>query len=322
MTGGSSVDPLYPPDAVILAPLSGYTDLAFRRECRRQGCEYAFTPLIEAGSVVYGNPRTAAALRRGPEEPWLGLQILGSQPARLAAAVRRIAGDTYDVVDLNMGCPVAKVTRRNAGAALPFKADLARDCLQAVLDSTDRPVTAKMRILDEQNAAPTIRFAEMLATAGIRALTIHGRTWERFYSGPVAAGIIRAVAEELDIPVVANGGVMDGERAAWLRQESHCSRIMVARGAIGNPWIFREIADSGAPPPVPDEICDAIERHVRGMVTLYSEGRGMRCARKIIQAYLRRGRYPRELRHAAGHLASLDEFRVFMDTVHAAGPAG
>ena len=317
-----NASPLFPEDCLLMAPLSGYTDLPFRRACRRHGCYYAFTPLIEAGAVVFGNRHTEALLLRGEEEPWLGIQMLGACPDRIHSAVRLLSGRSYDVIDLNMGCPVKKVTKRGAGVALCYTPSLAVECVHAIREATDLPLTAKIRVLSGGNPGRTVALATRLESAGVQALTIHGRTWEQIYRGPVASTVIRAVAEAVNIPVIANGGVVDAGSAAELRLASGCSRLMVARGAIGNPWVFQQAASHPAGDGIPShmEICDEVERHVHGMVELYGERTGMRNARKIILAYLVGRGYRRQRRKHAVDLSTLAEFVAFMRGVRNEGP--
>ncbi len=322
MTGDSLIPLVYPSDAVLLAPLAGYTDVPFRRACRRYGCHFAFTPLIEAGFLVHSRDVLSdQSLQRAPDEEWLGLQLLGSSPERLAKATQLLANSNYDLIDFNMGCPVPKVTRRNAGAALCHNPRLAMECLRAICDNTDRPVSVKIRVLDLHDSVPTVALAVKLAGLGIQALTVHGRTWQQIYSGPVATEVIRDIASELEIPVIANGGVMSTDDAEELRDRSGCSRIMVARGAIGNPWIFREIAGRRPYSPSHSELCDQVREHVQGMVEIYGEDAGMRCARKVIQAYLGGRGYRSTRRMQAGQLATLAEFTAFMGELQVDGPS-
>ena len=311
----------FAPDALVLAPLAGYTDLPFRRACRRYGCTYAFTPLVDAGSVVYQNPRNATLLQRGDEEPWLGVQLLGSTPDLLARATRLLASHEFDVFDLNMGCPVPKVIRRSAGAVLCEDPDLAAQCVEAVANVCARPVTAKIRVLSADDPEPTVRLASRLEQSGVAALTVHGRVREAYYSGPVAVDVIRAVAEVLQIPVIANGGVFDRVSAERLRLQTGCSRLMIARGAIGNPWVFREVRNHRGAPASHDEVCDELERHVRGMADLYGEGVGMRQARKIILAYLRGRGYRKDYRRHATGLSTLSDFLTLLAEVRAGRPS-
>ncbi len=313
-----TANPIYPDGAVVMAPLSGYTDLPFRRACRRQGCFFAFTPLIEVGSIVYRNPRAPALLLRGPDEPWLGVQILGADLGRLRQAVDQLNDYDFDLLDFNMGCPVPKVTRRGAGAAMGRTPEFAAECLAAIVERSRFPVTGKIRILDHHDPAPTVAFARLLEAAGCQALTIHGRLWERIYSGPVATPVLAAVRQALAIPVVANGGVMDADSANRLRQATGCSRLMVARGAIGNPWLFEEIA--GAPPPSPAAVADELARHFGEMVDFYGQDVGLRLGRKIISAYLAGRGYPHELRAEVMKLRGWDDFLGWLARLRIAGP--
>jgi len=309
---------LYPEHAVVLAPLSGYTDYPFRAMCRLHGCFHAFTPLIAARSIIYENPRNARLLYREEDEPWLGVQLAGDCPEVLIAAAERLNDLDFNVLDLNMGCPAPKVVRKGGGAALLTDPDRACRCIEALVRTSRFPVTAKIRILDENDPTPTVRFAQMLERAGARVITIHGRIRERFYAGPVFFEGIRATRETLSIPVIANGGVQDAATAGELRERTGCTRIMVARGAIGNPWIFRELS-AKALPPTHEEICDALDRHVGMLVQFYGERVGVRNARKIILAYLTGRGYRRIRRHEAGSLSSWMQFREFLDVVRREG---
>lgn len=310
-----TVPPLYPENALVLAPLCGYTDYPFRQSCRRYGCRYAFTPLVEAGSLAYANRAGEALLYRGPDEEWLGIQLLGSRPDLIEAAVRRLNDHRFEVLDFNLGCPVPKVTKRGAGVALAHELELAAGCVEILVRHSRFPVTAKTRVLDAVDPAPTVRLAQALEAAGVRALTLHGRTWRQIYSGPVHLHVVRAVRESVRIPVIANGGVFDAAGAAALRAATGCSRLMIARGAIGNPWIFCEMA-AGAPPLPPvtrAELAGELETHVQAMVAHYGEEHGLRLARKIIMGYLKGRGFRHSLKDAAAHLADLAGFLRFME---------
>ncbi len=347
---------LYPENAVLLAPLADYTDYPFRRACRRFGCRHAFTPLIDAGCLTYSPESAVPILHRGPDEPWLGVQLLGANPAFFEKAMEVVNRHEFDALDLNLGCPMPKVTKRGAGAALGLNLPLALECLGVILKHSRFPVTAKIRVTDMQDPEPTVKFALALQDAGIRALTIHGRVLKAIYAGPVAAQVVRAVRDALRIPVIANGGVFDAATATALRHATGCSRIMVARGAIGNPWVFRELAaeekaerrtqnaecrtqnlepatgnaqhetrntqqaTSFFPAPSPAELCDVMEEHIHGMFDLYGEDHGMRCARKIVLAYLKGRGWPHELKAEASVLRGRAEFDAFVRTLRAVPP--
>jgi tRNA-dihydrouridine synthase B len=293
----------------MLAPLAGYTDVPFRRGCRRCGCRFAFTPLIDGCALVHGNRHNREILARGEDEEWLGVQVLGSDPEVLERAAALLYTMPFERVDINMGCPVRKVTRRGAGAALPLTPDLALRCVDAVRrQCPDRALSVKLRILAEEDAGPTVAFARRLENAGVCALTIHGRTWQRVYAGPVAAATIRAVREAVRIPVTANGGVFSREDGLRLAAITGCKAVMVARGAIGNPWIFNELRDATATPPSHAQVCEVLREHIEGMLSLYGEGAGLREGRKIILAYLCGRGYPRPLRASVSSVSTLAEF--------------
>ena len=316
------MDSPYPDNCVLLAPLSGYTDTAFQRVCRDCGCTYAFTPLVAARSVLHANPKVAVLLRRDEGETWLGVQLVSESPELFGDAAEVLNDCPFDVVDLNMGCPVQKVTKRGAGAALTHRPVVAGHCVEVVVARSRLPVTAKVRIVSRVDPAPTVELGKVLESAGACALTIHGREWGDVYSGPVASDVIRSVQESLGIPVIANGGVVDATSAAALRQASGCSRIMVARGAIGNPWVFKALLDPlGYTLPTHDDVCDVMVRHVCGIVDLYGEHTGMRNARKVILAYMKGRGFHSNRRRSVSCLCTLGEFDDFMAALRDEGPS-
>jgi tRNA-dihydrouridine synthase B len=226
----------------------------------------------------------------------------------------------FDAVDFNMGCPVRKVMQRQAGAALMRNPDNALTCLKILRDSTDKPVTVKTRILSETDPEPTVRFCEALAGVGIDGLTIHGRLAGKVYSGPVAYSVIKAVREALKIPVCANGGIFSRADALRLAAETGCQRLMVARGAIGNPWIFQELQAEEYTPPSHQEICEVMHEHLQQMRDFYGEELAMVIGRKIVQSYLVGRGYRRSLRHQAVQICSWQDFQEFHRQVAEEGP--
>ena len=277
--------------------------------------------MVDAGSLLFGSARSTGILQRAADEPWLGVQLLASCPETLTRAAGMLAPHEFDVVDLNLGCPVPKVTRRGAGAALGAQSDLAAKCLDALVAACRCPVTAKIRVQSPTDPAPTVRLALKLQDAGAAGLTVHGRVWEQVYSGPVAVLVVRAVQEALRIPVIANGGVFDLTTAREIRDLTGCPGVMVARGAIGNPWIYRELLTGDTRPPPHEEVCAVIETHVRMMVEYSGEEVGIRNARKIILAYLCGRGYRRARRNAMSHLSTLREFDALMKILRDEGPS-
>ncbi len=299
---------------VSLAPMAGYTDLPLRRMCRRFGLEYGTTALIDAGALVHGNHGNAEILHRGEEEGWLQVQLLGSVPTDLRFAVKALRDGPwhFDNLDFNMGCPVRKVLKRRAGAGLMKEPVQAVECLKVLRDLWPGSLTVKMRILKEdEDPAPTVALAQRLEAVGIDGLTIHGRLARMLYSGPVQCGVIRAVREALKIPVTANGGVFTRADALALAEATGCDRVMVARGALGNPWLFRALATCDETPPSREELLDVMREHLAEMVREYGEKQALILGRKVISGYLSGRGFPHELRAEVVHLCTWDEFTAF-----------
>ncbi|MBN2641991.1 MAG: tRNA-dihydrouridine synthase family protein [Victivallales bacterium] len=311
---------IYPPDSIILAPLSGYTDLPYRHSARRHGCEYAFTEMIDAGSIAYSNEKTHIMLTRAPDEKWLGVQLVGSCPERITKAVEVINRHEFDVLDFNLGCPVKKVAKKGAGAALGSQPDKAAKLLELIVNKSRHPVTAKIRILDENDPEPTLYLARLLENAGAQAITIHGRIKKVFYSGPVFFDIIKAVRETVNIQVIANGGVMDKSSYTQLKERTGCDCVMLARGAMGNPWLFDELRRDDYTPPDALEFAAEIYEHVAEMTLQYGEELAMKVARKIILDYLKGRGYPKSLKPEVSFICTLEQFLEFTEKLKA-GPA-
>jgi len=304
----------------IMAPMAGYTDLPFRRVCRKFGLHYAYTALIDAGALSHGNQENSLILARGEEEPYLAVQLLGSIEEDIRKATDILNRMNFEAMDFNMGCPVRKVLQRQAGAALMRDTEKAMSCLKIVRDHTNKPLTVKTRILSETDPEPTVRFCQALEGIGIDGLTIHGRLPGKVYSGPVAFAVIRAVREAVKIPVCGNGGIFSQADAEKLLAETGCQRLMIARGAIGNPWIFRELLEQDSNPPSHQEICSMMFFHLEQMRDFYGEERAMILGRKIVQSYLVGRGYRRSLRHQAVSIVSWQDFLEFHRQVTAEEP--
>ena len=307
-------DPIYPKNALILAPLSGFTDLPYRRSARRHGAFFTFAEMVDAASLAHTPERALALAKRGDDEEFLGVQVVGAEHEWLKRSCDELNAGDFSLLDFNLGCPVAKVVKKGAGAALGRRVDAALACFELLTRYSRFPVTAKFRILTHDNPAPTVELALGLAELGARALTVHGRTLEDFYTGSVRADIISAVREAVKpygIPVIANGGVRDKTTYEALRRESGCLLVMVAQGAMGNPWIFDEILN-GAPPPTLEEWKLELRTHVAEMVELYGEKSALRQARKIIHDYLKGRGFASVYRSRASLLSTFREFEAWL----------
>lgn len=303
---------IYPENALIMAPLSGFTDLAYRRAAYRCGCRFAFTEMVDAASLAYANGNGEILLKRGEEENFLAVQLVGAEEELLKRACAKLNERDFSLLDFNLGCPVPKVVKKGAGAALGRNISHAHRCFRAIAAESKFQLTAKLRILDENDPAPTLELCAGLVDAGAKALTVHGRTREHFYTGEVKFEIIRAVREAFpDIPVIANGGVNSRESYDLMRQETGCSRVMLAQGIMGNPWLFDELANNTLPPDI-DEWREVVKFHVSEMIALYGEVSAMRQARKIVHDYLKGRGFPSSLRAEASTLSTMNDLDILL----------
>ncbi|MDD4816655.1 MAG: tRNA-dihydrouridine synthase family protein [Victivallaceae bacterium] len=299
-----------------MAPLSGYTDLPFRTAARRCGARFCFTEMIDAAALVYARRRTERMLVRGGGEDWLGVQLVSNSAEHIGAAVDILNGYDFDLLDFNLGCPVPKVVKKGAGAALGKNIDRACELFGILAERSRTPVSCKLRILDFKDPEPTAEIVRRLVERGACAVTIHGRLAEDFYSGPVAFPVIEACAAAVDAPIIANGGIMGrgGFEAAKVGVPS-AHGFMIARGAMGNPWIFRELADGAEfVPPTIAELVAMAKLHVGEMLRFYGEAKGSALARKIVLDYFRGRGFNGEWRGKAGLLNGETEFMDYLDS--------
>jgi nifR3 family TIM-barrel protein len=239
-----------------LAPQAGVSESPFRRLCRRFGADVVVSEFVSAAGIVRGNRRTREYLRFDEAERPIGIQIFGSDPAQMADAAALVS-EVYepDFVDINFGCPVKKVVKRNGGSGCLRDLDLVEDIIRAVDDATDLPTTVKIRSGFDQETRDPVGIGLRCQDAGAVALCIHPRTRSDMYGGEARWSEIRNVVEALDIPVIGNGDVRTGEDARRMRDETGCAGIMIARGSHGGPWIFtqaRAALDGRPVPPDPD----------------------------------------------------------------------
>ena len=312
---------IYPENSIILAPLSGYTDLPYRRSARRFGCKYCFTEMIDAGSLAYANAKTTRFMERGEDEEWLGVQLVGCNHDRISKSIDILNQHKFDILDFNLGCPVPKVSKKGAGAALGVKIDEAVKCFELIKKLSRHPISAKIRILDEENPEPTLQLVKGLTEAGAQAITIHGRVKNKFYSGPVYFDIIKAARESVDIQIIANGGITNAENYIEIKEKTACNTVMLARGAMGNPWLFHELTDKNYIPPTPEELCNELEQHVMEMIDYYGETLALRIGRKVILDYLKSRGFPGKFKAQVSFLHTTEDFNEFMKIVRE-GPSG
>ena len=278
------------PNPVILAPMAGVSDLPFRLLCREQGAGLVCMEMVSAKAIAYHNRNTERLMEINDREHPVSLQLFGSEPDLMAEIAAQIEDKPFDILDINMGCPVPKIVGNGEGSALMKNPKLVEEILSAMVRTLKKPVTVKIRKGFDDSSVNAVEIAKIAEGCGVSAIAVHGRTREQYYSGKADWDIIRQVKEAVSIPVIGNGDVFTPEDAKRMVEETGCDGIMVARGAKGNPWIFREIAEyleTGRKPPRPssDELKVMILRHGQMMLEFKGETAGMREMRKHVAWY-------------------------------------
>ena len=239
---------------IFMAPMAGVTDRAFRALVHRHGAGLTFSEMVSAKSIVYRNKNTAILLENDPKvRPW-AVQFFGHEPEILYEAIQMLEDCPFDIVNINMGCPMPKIVKNGEGAALMTNPPLAGRMIQAAVRASDRPVTVKIRKGFTPSSLNAIEMAKIAEAAGAAHVTVHGRTRDQYYTGEADWEAISAVKQAVKIPVIGNGDIFTPEIAIRRLEESGCDGIMIARGAMGNPWIFSRIAaylETGVLPPEP-----------------------------------------------------------------------
>ncbi len=243
----------------VLAPLAGYSDLPLRLLCRRHGAGYGVSEMVSCHGLVYRQQNTLKLLASVPEERPVAFQLFGADPEMMADAAEILTAYGPDMIDINMGCPVKKVTRRGAGAALMTDINLAQAILQKVISRVSVPITVKIRSGKDSQSISAAVFAKMAEDQGAAAVAIHARTWSQGFSGRIDPAVISAVKKAVSIPVIGNGDVLSRRDALAMMRLTGCDGVMIGRAALGNPWIFRE---TGRPDTLA-EIARGAREHLR-----------------------------------------------------------
>jgi tRNA-dihydrouridine synthase B len=277
---------------LFLAPMAGITDLAFRRLCKEQGCGVVYTEMVSAKGMYYGSHRTESLMTIHPDEHPIGIQIFGSDPLIMANMAEKISETEADLIDINMGCPAPKIVKNGEGSALLKNPKLVSNIIREVVRASSKPVTVKIRKGWDEGSVNAVDIALIAEESGAAAITVHGRTREQFYSGKADWDIIKAVKARVSIPVIGNGDIFTAQAAIDMKQQTGCDGIMVARGAQGNPWLFRDILSLQSTgmvpsPPSGEERIDTALRHMDMLVTQKGEKIGVCEMRKHIAWYLK-----------------------------------
>ncbi len=253
---------------LILGPMAGVCEPPFRVLCRKAGAGLVCMEMVSAKAICYKNKNTTKLLEIDPEERPVSLQLFGSDPEAMAQAAREIEDLPWDILDINMGCPVPKVFKNGDGSALMANPVLAGQVIEAVVGAVRKPVTVKIRKGIDEAHVNACEIAHIAEESGAKAIAVHGRTREQYYSGKADWDIIRRVKETVNIPVIGNGDLNTPEDILRMHKETGCDGFMIARGARGNPWIFLRLLtyfETGELPPAPDAraVADMVLTHAR-----------------------------------------------------------
>lgn len=270
---------------LILAPMAGVTDLPFRVLCKEQGAGMICMEMVSAKAILYKNKNTEELMTIDEREHPVSLQLFGSDPDVMGEIAKQIQDRPFDILDINMGCPVPKVVNNGDGSALMKNPVLAGKIIEQTVKSSQKPVTVKLRKGFDDAHVNAIEMAYVAQESGAAAIAIHGRTREQYYSGQADWDIIRKVKEAVSIPVIGNGDLLTGEDVMRMYQQTGCDGFMIARGAQGNPWIFKQMLhymETGEvmAKPTMEEMVDMMLRHARMLIDYKGEYTGVREMRK------------------------------------------
>lgn len=277
---------------IFLAPMAGVTDMPFREICKEMGSELVYSEMISAKALTEKNKNTYDMLKVSQEESPIAVQLFGSDPLVMAECCE-LFNDNPDVciLDINMGCPAPKIVKNGEGSSLMKNPELAVKIIKEMKKESKKPVTAKIRKGFDSKNINAVEFAKMLEQAGIDAIAVHGRTREQMYEGKADWDVIGKVKKAVSVPVIGNGDVVDAESAKHLFEVTNCDAIMIGRGAMGNPWIFREIRDGLSDKEIvyPDfnEKIDVCIKHYEKAIKYNGEAKAVREMRKHIGWYLK-----------------------------------
>lgn len=304
---------------LILAPMAGVTDLPFRLLCKEQGAGLVCMEMISAKAIAFHNRNTKKLMQIDPGERPVSLQLFGSDPDIISEIAREIEEEPFDILDINMGCPVPKIVGNGEGSALMKDPKLVEQIVSKTVRAIKKPVTVKIRKGFDEDHVNAVEIARIAEASGAAAVAVHGRTREQYYSGQADWKIIRQVKEAVKIPVLGNGDVDSPKKAKALFEETGCDGILIGRAARGNPWLFHQIKtylETGEEEPRPsmEEIQQMMLRHARMQIDYKGDYTGIREMRKHISWYTAGCPYSAKLRAQINSVESLEELKELILT--------
>lgn len=305
---------------LILAPMAGVTDLPFRLLCKEQGAGLLCMEMVSAKAILYKNKNTEDLLNIDARENPVSLQLFGSDPDIMSEIARQIEERPFDILDINMGCPVPKVVNNGDGSALMKNPKLAGEIIEKTARAIRKPVTVKIRKGFDETCINAVEMAHIAQESGAAAVAVHGRTREQYYSGKADWDIIRKVKEAVSIPVIGNGDILSAEDVIAMEEKTGCDGFMIARGAEGNPWIFSQILhyfQTGEQLKKPDftEVTEMLLRHARMQIACKGEYTGMREIRKHAAWYTSGYRNSAKLRGRINEVENYEQLRALFEEV-------
>lgn len=315
-----SIGSFEPETPFVLAPLAGITDKAMRSLCAKQGASLVYTEMVSAKGLWYGDRKSRKLLELGGDEGPAAFQLFGSDPEILEFAAKELKDEKNVILDLNVGCPVPKVVKNGEGSALLKKLDVLHDVVSAMVKNAGKPVTAKIRMGFERNSNTAVETAKTLEAAGAAAVAVHGRTREQYYEGKADWQAIAEVKRHVKIPVLGNGDVFCGQDAVDMLRQTGCDGVMIARGALGNPWIFREAAalwkgEEIPAPPTEEERINMLLEHFDLIAEDKGEHIAVREIRKFIGWYVKGMHGAAALRRRTNTITDCQEMKDIIRSV-------
>ena len=308
---------------LILAPMAGVTDLPFRLLCKEQGAALCCMEMVSAKGILYNNKNTESLLTVDERERPVSLQLFGSDPEIMGAMAAKIEHRNFDILDINMGCPVPKVVNNGDGSALMKDPVLAGKIIESMVKAIKKPVTVKIRKGFDDDHINAVEMAHVAEESGAAAIAVHGRTREQFYSGKADWSIIADVKSAVKIPVIGNGDILDAKDVIAMKEQTGCDGFMIGRGAQGNPWIFHQILhyfETGeliGKPPM-EEMVQTMLRHARLQIEFKGDYLGIREMRKHAAWYTAGYKGASKLRGRINDVESYEEleqlFNEFLET--------